>query len=317
MIISVIVPIYNKQRHLKGCLESLRSQSFSNLQIILVDDCSTDDSGIICQEYLQQDSRFQLITHSENEGQQAAILHALEKANGDWVAFVDADDTLPIHALSTLASFADDTTDIIVGFSFDWDNINIVMPIQEWRASIIRSDVILCTRWAKLYRRSLLDKETCFIPRDITHGEDEVMNIRISFKTEKPVKITHQKVYDYNRNESSLTLSSKWTVEKYARLFDAAQASIPEQEQVAYMRELASNGLGMIRHLVLKGSRTELKKIAGSAFFNKVLDLVNTSRIMLSRPDAMIMKRPSALSTRIFVRCHRAAEIIGKRLFNH
>ena len=317
MKISVIVPVYNKQDYLRGCLDSIRNQSYSNIQVVLVDDLSSDDSVKICEEYVAMDNRFKLEVHTVNKGQQNTIVDALEMADGDWVAFVDSDDTLPPDALSTLASYVDDSTDIIVGFSFDGDHSDSVMSIEEWRSIMIGSDVILCTRWAKLYRRSLLDAFTCCAPEGIKLGEDMIMNIKVAFKSDKLVKITRRKVYEYFRNETSYSVSHRWTVEKYARLFYATRDCVPEAERDNYARSLASNGVGMIRHIVLKGSRAEQRKLAGSPFLKDVADMAARSGLALSRTDALMMKCPSTLATRFMIRAHRGAQIIGNKLFKH
>lgn len=314
MKISVIIPVYNKQDYLRGCLDSIRFQTYSDIQVVLVDDCSSDNSVSICEEYVKLDSRFQLEVHQQNKGQNGTIVDALKMADGDWVAFVDSDDTLPLDALANLAAFVDDQTDIIVGFAFDGDHSNSVMSIQDWRSIMIGSDVVLCTRWAKLYRRSVLDDYTCSAPAGIKLGEDMIMNIKIAFKTDKQVKITRQKVYEYFRNETSYSVSHRWTVEKYARLFYATQDCIPASERDRYAQALASNGVGMIRRLVLRGSRTEQRKIAASTFYNDVANLVKTSGLALPQADSLMMKHPSTLKTRLLVRAHRAFEIIRKRL---
>lgn len=317
MKISVIVPVYNKQDYLRGCLDSIRFQDYPDIQVVLVDDCSSDDSVKICEEYLAMDSRFQLQVHTVNKGQQGTIIDALEMADGEWVVFVDADDTLPSDAITTLVSLVDDETDIIVGFSFDGDHSESLMPIHEWRSVMIGSDVVLCTRWAKLYRRSLLDAYTCCAPEGIKHGEDMIMNIKVAFKTDKPVKIVRRKVYEYFRNETSITVSHRWTVDKYARLYYATQACIPEPEREHYAQALASNGVGMIRHLVLRGSRAEQRKIDGSAFHKDLCSLVQASGLPLSGTDRRMMRQPSTFMTRFVVRSRRAAQIIGNKLFKH
>ncbi len=317
MKISVIIPVYNKQDYLRGCLDSIRFQTYSDIQVILVDDCSSDDSVSICEEYVKLDSRFQLEVHQQNKGQNGTIVDALAMADGDWVAFVDSDDTLPLDALANLAAFVDDQTDIIVGFAFDGDHSNSVMSIQDWRSIMIGSDVVLCTRWAKLYRRTVLDDYTCSAPDGIKLGEDMIMNIKIAFKTDKQVKITRQKVYEYFRNETSYSVSHRWTVEKYARLYYATRDCIPESEREKYAQALANNGVGMIRRLVLRGSQAEQRKISASPFYSDVASLVQASGLSLTRMDTLMMKRPSSLATRVLVQGYRGAQIIFNRIFKH
>jgi len=319
MVISVIIPVYNKEEYLRGCLDSVCSQSYSDLQIILVDDCSTDGSKAICQEYCKSDSRINLLLHEKNQGQPASIVDALKLVKGEWVTFVDADDQLPQNSISTLVSFVSDQSDLVVGFSFDWDNRHFLMPIKEWRSSLIKSDAILCTRWAKLYRRNMVDEFTCSAPEGIKFGEDEIMNIKVAFKTDKPICITRQKVYDYNQNESSITMNYKWTVEKYERLFDAIEASIPEQERANYAQELATYGIEKIRHMILKCPFKEQRRIKNSAFHRKVSLQTEKSGILLPKTDYLMMNHPSSLFTCFIIRARRGFEIIfrviRKKLF--
>lgn len=89
--ISVIVPIYNVERYLRQCLDSIVNQTYKNLDIILIDDGSPDNSGAICDEYEQTDSRITVI-HKANGGLCAARNDGIERATGDWIAFVDSDD---------------------------------------------------------------------------------------------------------------------------------------------------------------------------------------------------------------------------------
>lgn len=90
-LISIIIPVYNVEHYLDKCLESVCGQTYTNLEIILVDDGSTDKSGEICDAYAAKDARIKVI-HQENVGQSAARNVALEVAQGDFLGFVDSDD---------------------------------------------------------------------------------------------------------------------------------------------------------------------------------------------------------------------------------
>ena len=90
-LISIIVPVYNVEKYLEQCLDSIIGQTYKNLEIILVDDGSTDSSGAICDRYAEQDKRIRVI-HRENGGVCAARNTALEAVTGDYIGFVDPDD---------------------------------------------------------------------------------------------------------------------------------------------------------------------------------------------------------------------------------
>lgn len=91
--VSIIVPVYNAERYLYYCLDSIAAQTYENIEVLLIDDGSTDDSGMICDEYAAKDSRFRIF-HTENRGIGAAQNFGLDQANGDYIVFVDNDDIL-------------------------------------------------------------------------------------------------------------------------------------------------------------------------------------------------------------------------------
>lgn len=91
--VSIIVPVYKAEDYLRGCVDSILSQTFSDFEVFLVNDGSPDNCGAICEEYRKTDCRVRVI-HQENQGQAAARNHALAQAQGEWVCFVDSDDAI-------------------------------------------------------------------------------------------------------------------------------------------------------------------------------------------------------------------------------
>ena len=89
--ISVIVPVYNVEKYLHKCIDSILVQTFTDFELLLIDDGSTDKSGDICDEYAVKDARVRVF-HTENRGVSAARNHGLREASGDWICFVDSDD---------------------------------------------------------------------------------------------------------------------------------------------------------------------------------------------------------------------------------
>ena len=92
-IVSVIVPVYNTEKYMRRCLESILSQTYTDFEVILVDDGSIDKSGEICDEYARQDNRLR-VYHKENGGASSARNIGLEKAKGKWITFIDSDDAI-------------------------------------------------------------------------------------------------------------------------------------------------------------------------------------------------------------------------------
>lgn len=97
-MVSVIVPVYNSSRYLHRCIDSILYQSFNNIEVLLIDDGSTDNSGEICDEYAAKDSRVRVF-HKENGGVSSARNVGLDNAVGEWVTFVDSDDELNVEGL--------------------------------------------------------------------------------------------------------------------------------------------------------------------------------------------------------------------------
>ena len=102
-LINIIVPVYNTEKYIRKCLDSIVNQTYRNLEIIVVDDGSTDSSGDICDEYAHKDARIKVI-HKENGGVSSARNAALDLCTpgGDLVAFVDSDDWLELNMYETL-----------------------------------------------------------------------------------------------------------------------------------------------------------------------------------------------------------------------
>lgn len=100
-IISIIVPVYNVEQHLPFCLESIRNQSFTEFECILIDDGSTDSSGIICDRISKDDFRFKVI-HQENKGYQTARNTGIQNATGRYISFIDSDDSIHPQMLNIL-----------------------------------------------------------------------------------------------------------------------------------------------------------------------------------------------------------------------
>ena len=111
--VSIVVPVYNVEKYLKRCVDSLIEQSYSNLEILLVDDGSKDSSLSICKEYELKDSRIRVF-HKENEGLGLTRNYGIERATGEYITFVDSDDYLTSDAI---AAMLDRAMDIKLGIS--------------------------------------------------------------------------------------------------------------------------------------------------------------------------------------------------------
>ena len=115
-VVTIVLPIYNVEKYLDRCIESLVNQTYRNLEIILVDDCSPDGSGRICDEWAKRDARIRVIHKVENEGQGIARNNAMDVATGEYICFFDSDDYIGSDtAISTLVEAAErERADVVV-----------------------------------------------------------------------------------------------------------------------------------------------------------------------------------------------------------
>ena len=112
-LVSVIIPVYNVQKYLLKCVESVINQTYTNIEIILIDDGSKDTSGKICDEIAEKDQRIRVI-HTENRGVSAARNMGLSFAVGEFVTFVDSDDTVNSKFVEELYAAFDSSVDMTV-----------------------------------------------------------------------------------------------------------------------------------------------------------------------------------------------------------
>lgn len=116
-MVSCIIPVYNTEKYLPRCIESVLAQTFVDWEMLLIDDGSTDASGSICDEYAAKDERIRVF-HKENGGISSARNVGLNYAQGEWIFFVDSDDSLPKTSLESLLSRSSDANIIVGGFFF-------------------------------------------------------------------------------------------------------------------------------------------------------------------------------------------------------
>lgn len=167
-LISVIVPVYNVEPYLRRCVDSILRQTYRNLEILLVDDGSTDRSGTICDASAQQDTRVKVI-HQKNQGQAAARNHGIDQAKGEYLSFVDSDDFIEERMLETLCRDAAEAGVMLAaaGFRKVSDAVASSAPTEgigpeimsgkEAIDSLLLSEEIGDFPWNKLYDRRLFD----------------------------------------------------------------------------------------------------------------------------------------------------------------
>ena len=166
-MISVIVPVYNVEDYLEECLESIQCQTYTDIEVILVNDGSRDGSKEICERYCQQDSRFHLI-NQENKGLSGARNRGMTESKGEFITFVDSDDVLKEDMLEQLLKhMTSEETDIVeCWYTNDKKEIEIPSPenvkiifqgnAQEALVSLCKDNIVRLNAVAKLFRRQVI-----------------------------------------------------------------------------------------------------------------------------------------------------------------
>lgn len=212
ILISVIIPVYNAQKYIRGCVESVLRQDYPSFEILLIDDGATDKSGVICDELSYTDDRIRVF-HKKNGGSSSARNLGLKNAKGEWITFLDADDKLTKDALSSLLSLTDENIDFVIG-DFDYTLHGIITEYshpdsfkrEEFIKNFISSDWVII--WGSLIKRELFSKNDICFPESINFSEDFLTITKVLNEAKNIVHL-NKVVYHYNRdNENSVTHNS-------------------------------------------------------------------------------------------------------------
>lgn len=184
--VSVIVPVYKVEKYLPECIESVLAQTFTDFELILVDDGSPDNSGKICDDYAARDSRIRVF-HKENGGVTSARNLGLDNARGEWIIFVDSDDSLPRYSVEILFTKAkSEGVDVFVGraagsgFKISKESSVVRKFNPREYLDLLSKGKTSIALWAKIFHRNLFDaKEILAIPRSIYAYEDFLLLVNL------------------------------------------------------------------------------------------------------------------------------------------
>jgi glycosyltransferase involved in cell wall biosynthesis len=212
-IISIIVPIYKVEKYLPRCLDSILAQTFADFECILVDDCSPDNCGKICDEYGKLDSRFKVIHKEKNEGLPKARKSGLDIAVAEFVTHVDGDDWIEPNALELLYKKQQETNaDIVLGNMKtigSWETVLCIQPEIPKDISPVAYYLLYAIRaiWAKLYKRNLFLEYIVpkYSVQQKNAGEDVITNVQIFSKIKiKKLQRIDNVIYNYNKTSNGI-----------------------------------------------------------------------------------------------------------------
>lgn len=179
--VSIIVPVYNASTTLCRCIDSILAQTFTDFELLLINDGSKDNSGVICDEYVAKDARVRVI-HKENGGVSSARNLGLDNAKGEWIAFVDSDDWVAVGYIKNLYSHATDNIDLVVSFpTYIYNDGSSKIPkYKEMRVCEHNFEKIFVEHsmhqntspWSKLFRKQLIEENNIRFCEEMHIGED-------------------------------------------------------------------------------------------------------------------------------------------------
>lgn len=211
-VISVIIPVYNCEKYIAECLDSVIQQTYTDIQIIAIDDGSTDKSGEILDRYAQKDARIQVL-HSPNGGASAARNAGLAHAVGEFVTFVDSDDIIePDMYQYMLAYFSEEDVDIVhcgyTKINRDGTLKRVRGACEQYRFGsaegmlhFIKGDLFTGALWNKIYRRKILDRIS--FDNNIKINEDVLFNFYAFREARRSVFLSKTFYHYYERENAS------------------------------------------------------------------------------------------------------------------
>ena len=202
-LVSVIIPAYNAQMFIESCIDSILKQSYTNFEIVVVNDGSNDNTLNILETLAKKDERIKVYS-KENGGVSSARNYGISKANGDFITFVDSDDGLVVDALENMVALMKDDVDFVVCSHNEiklkartHHEKNLRIEADEMNDKFRDFDRVIWWPWAKLFRRSIIADNNISYDPAFTFGEDHIFNLLYAKYIKNAVVISDIIVYDY------------------------------------------------------------------------------------------------------------------------
>lgn len=238
--ISIVVPIYNSEKYLHRCINSILAQSYSNFELLLINDGSSDSSGVICDNYATKDSRIR-VWHTENNGVSHARNIGITNAFGDWISFIDSDDFVEPNYIEMFLNHNLESCDYALQDYSIYKDIAkkwfYIIPQGKYRLgdiNIIDKILLNGTPWGKLYKMSILREKKIMFDEKINIHEDHIF-VLTYLQNVKHLVVSSNKGYVYCIDSLS-SLSRRSTPHDFEQLFYAYKkmASLTHRLTVKY-----------------------------------------------------------------------------------
>ena len=323
-LLSVIIPVYNKEKYLKRCLDSVVNQTYSNLEIVLVDDGSTDHSLSICREYAEKDSRINVFA-KQNGGVSSARNHGLENCTGELIAFADPDDWLELRCFELLIDCIEKydvdiaycyprdvsekyhstrtpsgetgTVTVAKRENFDWLNKRL-----EWSVS-----------WGAVYKKKTI--KNLRFAEDLTVGEDTYFFAQAINNVRTVARIDYA-LYNYSLNDDSVT-ARKWRESSKSELIARQRIkTMLENDKILYPRARAGNAATCLNFVAryynddafIENALPYCKRIFQEDFWELLKGVIKNKRA-----DVFCKAVVFAISPRLYIQIYRLRYRNGRK----
>lgn len=216
--VDIIIPVYNAEKYIEATVTSIEKQDYQDWNLLLVDDCSTDNTGEVCKSMAASDSRIVYVRLAQNGGPSTARNVGIERSTAEYLSFVDSDDTIETNYLSRLVATADEYKADVVWCNFYEETKNKVerrthnlpqepLNIKSSMSFFLDGRMGLGCLWNKIYRRSFIEEHNCRLNPNRTHGEDWQFNMDVFRCGAKIIPISDF-LYHYIRQNTNSVIAS-------------------------------------------------------------------------------------------------------------
>lgn len=224
MRVSVIITVYNVERYIERCISSILNQTYKDFELLVVNDGTPDRSMAIAENFASNDKRIRIVNHGDNVGLMCARRRGYVEAKGDYIFFVDSDDTLPENALESLVRAAETTgADIVAGWGIHYlangttKDMSVSLPYGNDSHGLYKALThyeFSHYVWGKLYKRELLQGYNYKYVNGLTNAEDYLLFYQLA-KNVNHVECINETVYNYYQHveSSSQVHLSEWQLE--------------------------------------------------------------------------------------------------------
>ena len=290
-LITIIVPIYNVKPYLSRCIESIINQDYKKLEIILVDDGSTDKSGNICDEYANKDKRI-IVIHQENQGLSCARNNGTRISKGKYIAYIDSDDYIELDYISYLYKLIkDNKADISACAHNKHRYIETVYEKDELYPALLTSKIAF-SAWSKLVKASIMKDNNIYFPVNEIYEDQKWIYYLLEHTNRVVIGSESKYHYTYRQNSIFNTKSlqnKKILINRVCEMHNFIKEKHPEYlslSYIKYIRELTYNFLSFSRTKELETLKKEIysliKKNRNKIILKKEVNLFLRLEVLVS-----------------------------------